>query len=267
MGGCCRNIRCGGEFEEDDDFYYDPELTYRETHMSYKPGYQESREDFDAEDSKYIGKHNNNTNNRNSKNQSKRTSSILGKQRVNSEMSVGGGKRKTMSSRQSVAVVECPLPSLMGKNSEENNSSYNIDGTKNRESSMSLTRGPRMSCSVKPPVIGVGGQNSNNANSQQPQNIQITRNVSVSALEVCPASPEREKLIEIYVITTHSITKAESLPHLSQYFQNVERDAIAIIANEEDGDFTEKNKNTKKKESKSSIFRFVFYSFVPLLKI
>jgi len=40
------------------------------------------------------------------------------------------------------------------------------------------------------------------------------------------------------VITTHSITKAESLPHLSQYFQNVERDAIAIIANEEDGDFT-----------------------------
>jgi len=220
LGGCCRNIRCGGEFE--DDYYYEEEepLKYRDTHVSYKPGYQDSREyNVGEEENKFAGKHGS----------SKRQSRKHSKGRVNSEMSMGGGRNNTMKSRQSVAVVECPLPSLMGKSSGGNIHDNGFDHLGNRDSNMSVNRsGPRMSC-VKPVFVDPA---------QPTQKIAIARNASVSALEVCPASPEREKLIEIYIITTHSITKAESLPHLTQYFQNVERDAIAIIANEDDDDFT-----------------------------
>jgi len=223
LGGCCRNVRCGGEYDSDDYYCDDSELKYRDTHVSYKPGYTDSRESG-VDYANFAGK-NNSKQVRNS-----RKASIFGKKdKVNSEVSLNGGKRTTQQShgRQSVAVVECPLPSLMGKSSQEH-TSYDPAGNP-RDSNMSLNRsGPRMSC-VKPVFV----------DPVRPSvAIPIGNQASVSALEVCPASPEREKLIEIYIITTHSITKAESLPHLSQYFQNVERDSIVIIANEEDNDFT-----------------------------
>ena len=222
LGGCCRNVRCGGEYDDDDYYNDNSELKYRDTHVSYKPVYTDSRESG-VDYANFAGK-NNSKPVRNS-----RKASIFGK-KVNSEVSLNGGKRTTLQShgRQSVAVVECPLPSLMGKSSQEH-TSYDPAGNP-RDSNMSLNNrsGPRMSC-VKPVFVDP---------TRPSVAIPIGNQASVSALEVCPASPEREKLIEIYIITTHSITKAESLPHLSHYFQNVERDSIVILANEDDNDFT-----------------------------
>jgi len=102
------------------------------------------------------------------------------------------------STRTSVAVVECPIPSLMGKSSRESLSDTEKGGTK-----------PEVRASI---AIDVG------------------RNASVSALEVLPASPEREKLIEIYCVTGATIESAENFSHLVKFMEEAEKEAIIICA-------------------------------------
>lgn len=100
-------------------------------------------------------------------------------------------------SRNSVAVVECPIPSLC-KNEKESSDEEN-------------------DCSVRPSIA-----------------IPIERNASVSALEVLPASPDREKLIEIYIINDYVVKYASAdsqiLKHLIKFMEEVEKDSIKIYA-------------------------------------
>jgi len=103
--------------------------------------------------------------------------------------------------RQSIAVVECPLPNLVGRCSESQRTSIQ----------------QRASCSPATSVLA-----------RQSIAIPISRNASVSALEVCPASPEREKLIELYIYTSHTVENAKNETHLVQFLQGIERHAVNI---------------------------------------
>jgi len=102
--------------------------------------------------------------------------------------------------RQSIAVVECPLPNLMGRYSESQRTSI-----QQRASASPATSTMRQSIAIP-----------------------ISKNASVSALEVCPASPEREKLIELYIYTSHTVERAKNEAHLVQYLQGIERHAVNI---------------------------------------
>lgn len=208
LGGCCRYIGQDRDYDSDDDFVDDPRMTQ----MSYKP-----------DDAAIIAKQRVSEQNRTTRTSTNRRHTGLKKNNRISDFEMVSNQ---LQQRQSVAVVECPLPSLLGKGSEERMRESTFDG---RESSTSFSQGggPRMSCVLANPPV------------RPSIAIPISRNVSVSALEVCPASPEREKLIEVYFCSTHTVTKAESIQHLSCYFQNVERDALVVLANEEDDDFTE----------------------------
>lgn len=108
--------------------------------------------------------------------------------------------------RQSIAVVECPIPNLIGRASEAQRGS--MGGSKN--STTSFIQG-----STRPSIA-----------------IPINKNTSVSALEVCPASPEREKLIEFYIYTSHTVAHASATgQHLQKFLQETERDAVTICVN------------------------------------
>merc|ERR1712222_316828 len=136
LGGCCRNIRCGGEYDSDDYYNDDCELKYRETHVSYKPGYNESRESG-VDYANFAGNYASRNNSKTLRN-SRKTSIFGKKEKVNSEVSLA--KRTTLQShggRQSVAVVECPLPSLMGKSPQEHTGTQARDTRTSRDSNMS----------------------------------------------------------------------------------------------------------------------------------
>lgn len=105
--------------------------------------------------------------------------------------------------RASVAVVECPIPSLVADNRTSKTS-----------------------------VDSVGAYRPSIA-------IPITKNASVSALEVLPASPEKEKFIEIYAITKESVITAQKsgrFPYLVKFFEETERDALKLILSDNNFD-------------------------------
>lgn len=123
--------------------------------------------------------------------------------------------------RASVAVIECPLPSLMGSGSA---TEFGTAGSSTIDLINQVPSSHNVGIGIRPSF-----------------NVPITNNVSVNALEISPASPEREKLVEIYVLNEGTIKNAlenenckssrQTLSHLKKFFEEIERDAIVLMAN------------------------------------
>jgi len=108
--------------------------------------------------------------------------------------------------RNSCAIVECPVANLVGRTSDISTASR-----------MSLKNKDVDRPSIAIPIC--------------PEDPTIP--VAVSALEVCPASPEREKLIELYCYTHHAVKNANNIKVLQKFMQGIEREAVTLCVNPE----------------------------------